>query len=51
MLTTLIVELLNHIFKTDLTIEKILLRFLGVMLVLGLIVIGINWLLPALLSK
>jgi hypothetical protein len=51
MLTTLIVELVNHVFKTDLTIEKILLRFLGVMLVLGLIVIGIDWLLPALLPK
>jgi hypothetical protein len=51
MLTTLIIELVNHIFKTDLTTEKILLRFLGVMLVLGLIVIGIEWLLPVLLPK
>jgi hypothetical protein len=50
MFTTLIVELLNHVFKTDLTAGKILLRFLGVMLVLGLIVIGIEWL-PALLPK
>jgi hypothetical protein len=51
MLTTLIVELLNHVFKTDLTIGKVLLRFFGVMLVLGLIVIGIGWLLPELLPK
>ena len=49
MFTTLILELVNHVFKIDLTIEKILLRFLGVMLVLGLIVIGIAWLLPELL--
>ena len=51
MLTTLIVELVNRVFKTDLAIEKIVLSFLGVMLVVGLIVIGIDWLLPQLLTK
>lgn len=44
MLSVLIVELVNRIFGTKLTIEKIIFRFIGVCLVLSVVVKIGDWL-------